>query len=127
MLFVCYAVCRLHPAVSTSEDQAACEESLAGFLPLHASRVCDWEDWAAAIANEMVARRESIPALIADRLGDVIGLDRAKVRRIAEAACSYVNSMQLNDYIDGLDIDNYNPVNLAKEIAVHLERPVFRF
>ena len=103
-LFVCYAACRLHP----------------GFRHLDAldSDVVDGdlESILGALVLESIEQRRDLPGMIASRLDGILGLSRAEILKIAMAACTYLDRLQLNDYIDGICSHEYVSFHLAYEV-----------
>ncbi len=103
-LFVCYTACRLHPGFVHSDvvDIDYVDSNL--------------EDTLRKLIMESVGRRKELPTLIADRLEGIIALSRAEILKIAAAACTYLDNLQLNDYIDGICSHEYVSIRLACEV-----------
>jgi len=105
MLFVCYAACRLHPSfvhLDTCNSDVVVDDDLENIL--------------SALVLESIEQRRDLPDLIADRLDSVLGLSGAEILKIATAACTYLDRLQLNDYIDGICSYEYVSFHLACEV-----------
>ena len=104
-LFVCYAACRLHPSfihLDTLNSDVVVDGDLESIL--------------GTLVMESIEQRRSVPDLIADRLDGIIKLSRAEIFKIATAACTYLDRLQLNDYIDGICSHEYVSFHLACEV-----------